>query len=221
MIVQNKISGVKDYEKNQVIFDKFNYARYVYFIISGSVEVFFTYDNGSKKSHGIFMENDILGEFELYNDNAIYVLKAKALKETKVIRILKKDFEQLLEQIPKLYKPFIILLLKKVQKNLYDVHTHANPSRKKDDIKVARVLVKLTKEKGKKDKNGWYIFYSVSLKDISDYCSIQLSQTSRVVSTLKKKGIVQTINENGNKVTAIKVNLNELIELYNINSNYI
>ncbi|MCG7335264.1 Crp/Fnr family transcriptional regulator [Sporosarcina sp. ACRSM] len=86
----------------------------VYIVLEGRVRLYLINEEGKEKTIAIIGENGLLGEYKMQNRNA-YVTSTVTVSETKLLKVKKNHFEDLLLQHRQLAKQRIEMLSMKVE----------------------------------------------------------------------------------------------------------
>jgi CRP-like cAMP-binding protein len=92
---RDKIMEKKTYRKGQVIFRKGDSAEGLYILSAGEVGLYFP-TNETKLPDIILKENEIFGEMGVI-DNELRMATAKALSESTLVYLTRKEFEKKLD----------------------------------------------------------------------------------------------------------------------------
>src|SRR5690606_25937368 len=103
----------KEFSKDEIIFYESDLANYYYQIISGSIKMFNTNDEGRELTQGYCPKGQRFGQPPLFIA-ARYPASAQAFQDTEVIRIPKDKFLTLLAEHPKIQKDFIELMARRI-----------------------------------------------------------------------------------------------------------
>lgn len=177
------ISLERNYKKNMIVFMEGEPGDAFYYIKSGKVKVFRTYEDGREHIVHIFGEGDVFGEATLFN-NIAYPASA-AIYEDAVIGIIKnRDLETLVKNNSELSLKIIKILAKKLlfaQQKIKDLTFNDVFAR------TASQILKLAEEYGRKTDKGLMIDMEFSRQELADMVGTTRETVSRVISKFKKE----------------------------------
>src|SRR5690606_38371696 len=110
----------KEYEKGEIIFSEGEKALHYFQIISGSVKMFNTNDDGKEFTQGYFSNGQSFGEPSLFIDEK-YPASAMAFPTTEIIKPSRDKVLNVLDDFPAIQKEFLSLMAKRI-------HTKATAS---------------------------------------------------------------------------------------------
>ena len=134
--------NINRYKKKQVIYSEGNHPNCLYYVIKGKVKVSISNDDGKELVTELFCPGDFLGYVALLEET-VYRDNAKALEETELAVIPKKDFEELINNNKEVTHKFIRLLAKNISEKEKQLLGIAYNSLRK---KVAEALLLLLKK---------------------------------------------------------------------------
>ncbi|QYS86174.1 Crp/Fnr family transcriptional regulator [Flavobacterium oreochromis] len=103
----------KTFKKNEVIFNEGESALFFYFIINGSVRMFNRNEEGKEFVQGYFLSGQSFGEPPLFIEEN-YPTTAACIKDSILLKLSKKNFFRMLEDMPELQILFIKILSKRI-----------------------------------------------------------------------------------------------------------
>jgi len=190
------ISMERRYKKNMIIFMEGEPGEAFYYIKSGKVKVFRTYDDGREHIIHIFGEGDVFGEATLFN--SIPYPASASVYEDAVIGVIKNaDLEKLVKQNSELALKIIKLLVGKLvlsQQKIKDLTFSDVFSR------TASQILKLARDYGKKTDRGVVIDIQLSRQELADMVGTSRETISRVISKFKKE---KSITEEEDKIIVL------------------
>lgn len=176
------ISIERSYKKNMVVFMEGEPGEAFYYIKSGKVKVYRTYEDGKEHIIHIFGEGDVFGEATLFN-NVPYPASA-SVYENAVIGVIKnKDLEALIGEAPDLALNMIRILARKLvfaQQKIRGLAFNDVFSR------TAAQIFKLSEDYGVKTEKGIKIGIQLSRQELADMVGTTRETISRTISRFKK-----------------------------------
>ena len=186
------ISIERNYKKNMLIFMEEDPGEAFYYIKSGKVKIFRTYEDGREHIIHIFGEGEVFGEATLFN-NMNYPASALVYEDA-IIGIIKNgDLENLVKENSELSLKLIKLFAKKLilaQEKIKDLTFNDVFSR------TASQLLKLAKEYGIKTEKGTTIKIQLSRQELAEMVGTTRETVSRVISKFKKEKSITEIKDN-------------------------
>ena len=169
------------FKKKKTIYCKGNSSNFIFYIMSGAVKTFNTHEEGKELISGIFKKHDFFG-FTSLTKNTPYNENAVAIKESKLIKISKKEIYNLVKQNPQIAINFIDILTSNMnilKENM--VHLAYDSVRKKTAESIL-----LMKHKSKKN------IVEISRYDLASLVGIAKETLTRTLTELKEEGIIET-----------------------------
>jgi CRP/FNR family transcriptional regulator len=178
----------KKHEKNEIVFNENDLAKYYFQVISGSVRMFNATEDGKQFTQGIFYRNESFGEPPLFIDE-IYPSSAITAQESIIIRINKEKFFKILDEHSELKDYFLKLLANRI-------FNKANTSKEIINQKPAfRIIAFLNHFKDKNlivDKKRLLVPFT--RQEIADFTGLRVETVIREVKkleTMKKLEIIE------------------------------
>lgn len=192
------ISIERNYKKSMLVFMEGEPGDAFYYIKSGKVKIFRTYEDGKEHTIHILGEGDVFGEATLFSDMA-YPASA-AVYEDAVIGIIKNsDMESLIKENSEMSLKLIKILSRKLffaQQKIRDLAFNDVFAR------TAAQLLKLAGDYGKKVEHGIFIDIELSRQDLADMVGTTRETISRAISKFKKE---KSISEEGDNIVIINL----------------
>jgi CRP/FNR family cyclic AMP-dependent transcriptional regulator len=185
------ISIERMYKKNLIIFMEGDPGDAFYYIKSGKVKVFRTYEDGREHIIHIFGEGEVFGEATLFN-NIPYPASASVYEDAVIGVIKNETLEKLLKRNSELALKIIKLLARKLvlcQNKIKDLTFNDVFSR------TASQLLKLAKEHGRNEDGGIVIEMQFSRQELADMVGTTRETISRVISKFKKEKSITEKND--------------------------
>ena len=190
----NKIASIaieRNYKKNMVVFMEGEPGEAFYYIKSGKVKVFTTYEDGHEHILYIFGEGDVFGEATLFN-NIPYPASAVVYEDAVIGIIKNRDLERLVKENSELSLKIIKILVSKLvfaQQKIRELTFNDVFSR------TASQLIKLSKDYGNKKDIGLEIGIQLSRQELADMIGSTRETVSRVISRFKKEKAITEKND--------------------------
>lgn len=97
----------KQYRKNETVFTEGEKVRYVYFVLSGLLRLFYTDKNGKEHIVSFAMEDWWETDFQAYYTEGAASFTLECLEDTEVLCLLLSDFEKLCNSLQKMERFFL------------------------------------------------------------------------------------------------------------------
>ncbi|WP_026882410.1 Crp/Fnr family transcriptional regulator [Clostridium akagii] len=194
-----KLQNIKNYKKGIIIFHEGDAGDAFFFVKTGKVKIFKTSFDGRDITLNILGEGSIFAEVTLFND-IDYPATVEVLEDSEIGVILNKDIEKLILQNNEL----ALEIIKILNKRLFRSQTAVKDMAFSDTyIRITKTLIDLCKRHGTTTENGIEIDASITRQDIANMVGTSRETVSRVVSALKKEGLILT---NSKKIIIIDIN---------------
>lgn len=181
-----KISIERNYKKNMIIFMEGEPGEAFYYIRSGKVKVFRTYEDGKEHIIHIFGAGDVFGEATLFS-NIPYPACALVYEDSVIGIIKNSDLENLIRCNSELALKIIKILAGKL---VFTQHKIKDLAFNDVFARTAAQLLKLAKDYGVKVENGIAIDIQVSRQDLADMTGTSRETISRAISKFKKENSI-------------------------------
>ncbi|MFZ5986529.1 MAG: Crp/Fnr family transcriptional regulator [Bacillota bacterium] len=190
------ISIERNYKKNMIVFMEGEPGEAFYYIKSGKVKVYRTYEDGKEHIIHIFGPGDVFGEVTLFN-NIPYPASASVYEDAVIGIIRNIELENLVKQNSELSLKIIKILARKLifaQQKIKDLAFNDVFSR------TASQIIKLSKEYGRKTEKGILVDIGLSRQELAEMIGATRETVSRAVSKFKKE---KSITETKDKIIII------------------
>lgn len=185
------VSMERRYRKNMIVFMEGEPGDAFYYVKSGKVKIFRTYEDGREHIIHIMGEGDVFGEATLFN--SINYPASASTYEDSVIGIIKNsELEKLVAQSPGLSLKIIKLLAAKLvlaQKKIKDLTFNDVFSR------TASLLLKLAEDHGTHSDKGIVIDMPLSRQELADMAGTTRETVSRVLSKFRKEKSITELSD--------------------------
>ncbi|MCX7921130.1 MAG: Crp/Fnr family transcriptional regulator [Clostridia bacterium] len=192
----DKISIERNYKKNMIIFMEGEPGEAFYYIKSGKIKVFRTYEDGKEHIIHIFGEGDVFGEATLFS-NIPYPASASVYEDAVVGMIKNSELENLVKNNSELALKIIKVLARRLvfaQNKIRDLAFNDVFAR------TAAQIMKLAKDYGRKTDKGITIEIELSRQELADMVGTTRETVSRAISKFKKE---KSITEEKDKIVIL------------------
>jgi CRP/FNR family transcriptional regulator len=198
----SKISTSVALEPDNVVFYEGDDSNYLFNVVSGAVRLSKLLPDGRRQITGFLFPGDFLG----LSVADQYAYTAEALTETSLCRFNRNSLTKMVDAFPKLEHR----LLQLASNELAQAQDHIMVlGRKTATERIATLLSKLAHRIGQKTEAGWQLEVPMSRMDIADYTGLTIETVSRLLTKLRKKGVIDTPQSRSFHIP----NLEELIGL--------
>ncbi len=192
----SQISSERRYRKNASIFMEGEPGAAFYYVKSGKVKIYRTYEDGREHIVHILGEGEVFGEATLFSGIA-YPASASVYEDSVIGSISNSDLEKLISQSPGLSLKIIKLLTSKLlqaQHKIKDLTFNDVFSR------TAAQLMKLAEDHGKPTDRGIMISIPLSRQELADMAGTTRETISRVLSKFRKE---KSITEQDDRIVIL------------------
>lgn len=179
----SNITIERNYKKNMIVFMEGEPGDAFYYIKSGKVKIFRTYEDGKEHIINIFSDGDVFGEATLFN-NISYPASASIYEDSVIGIIRNSDLEALIQKNTELSLKIIKVLAKKLvfaQQKIKDLAFNDVFAR------TASQILKLAIDYGRKADRGVIIDIELSRQELADMVGTSRETVSRAISKFKKE----------------------------------
>lgn len=173
----------KEYEKGEILFYEGDQALYYYQVISGSVKMFNTNDDGKEFTQGYFSDGQSFGEPPLFIDEK-YPASAMAFQQSEVVKLSRDKFLTILDEFPHIQKHFLELMAKRIYNKATASKDIIN---QKPEFRIQAFL-----DNCKKSEEKEHIPFT--RQEIANFTGLRVETVIRTLSKMNKKKIVEIIN---------------------------
>lgn len=196
------ISSEHAFKKNFVIFLEDDPGEAFYYVKSGKVKIFRSYEDGKEHIVHILDKGDIFGEATLFTGIS-YPASASVYEDAILVTIKNKDLEKLLSESPELSLRLVRLLASKLAEaqqkirelTFNDVYT-----------RTASMLLKLAANHGRDTGSSTVIELKLSRQELAEMAGTVRETMSRVISRFKKD---RAIAERDDKIVILNKSMLE------------
>jgi CRP-like cAMP-binding protein len=186
------------FKRGSFIFECGDPADFMYIVQEGSIKLHTTSPSGKNVTFSIAIVGDTLNASAL--STGAYFLSAQALTDVAVLRIGRKEFFGFVARFPNLALEIINVLawrLKAEYERMVDIQ------KEEVDRRVSQSLLALARKFG--------TTFHLKREELAEYAGTTTETTIRVLSRLKKKGIVSCSSHRGEIVISDLAKLESLV----------
>lgn len=182
-----KITKLRRYRKNMVIFVEGEYGDELYFVKSGRVKISKLHEDGSEKILHFLSPGDIFAEVLLFGGGE-YPATAETMEDSEIGIIENKDLEELLEENAHMS----VKILKIMAVRLREAQYHIRDLALRDTYgRLASMLINLGREHGKECNKGTSIALNLSQQQIANMIGSSRETVARILNSWKKDKIIE------------------------------
>lgn len=178
----------ESFDREQYIFIDQDEATHLYLVEEGVVEANIVHGDGKLYILDFLYPGQVFGEGALYEEGA-YSYSAVAREDSKVWRVSWDDLQWLASRDSLFALHLIRLVVRKLDRSVYKERCIAG---EKVERRIACVLLKMVNERGISDKCGLVLDTPLTNRDIAGLVGSTEETVSRIMSRLKKEGIMAT-----------------------------
>ena len=167
---------VKQYSKNEIIFQEASTPRFYHQIKAGNVKMYNMNEESREFTQGVFMDGDSFGEPPLFI-NECYPATAVAITDSTIFKLSKDTFFKILAEYPGIHQSFTVLFAKRVFNKSNQLRDFINHTPEE------RLLSFLDTFKKKMGHNGEKVQITFTRQEIANFTGLRVET---VIRTLKK-----------------------------------
>lgn len=187
----------QDYKKGQRIFEEGEKSDKMFIVGAGRVKVVKEFPNGKSAIIGIFEEGGAIAEIAVI-DKKPYPVSAVALEDSVAGAIPADVFVRFLKENPDALVAMIVGLGAKLRDMVGNIGSLAVQSVEK---RLARFLVKLSRQIGIKEKEGTLLNLPMTRQDLAEIIGTSFEVVERSLKKMREKGIIKV---EGKKIVILK-----------------
>jgi len=178
------------FDKGEYIFMEGDPAEWLYIVKSGEVRIMKHSASGKDIILDLSSPCEIFGGVAVF-DRKPYPASAQAMEpQTTVLKLPRNWLSTLIDRYPAMASEAVIYLGSKLR----DAHTMMkNLAVEKVERRIASILLKLAEKGGEKDEKGITLTMHLTRQDIAEMAGTTVETTIRVMSRLRKEGILKSI----------------------------
>jgi CRP-like cAMP-binding protein len=174
-----------NFKKKEVVYHEQDTALQLYYLESGKVKTFRSHDDGKEYITSVYSDGDFFGVKALFEDSA-YTESAITLEESKVKKIPKEDFLDLVYKNRDISTQFIKMLSKNIEENEKKLISLAYDTVRK---RTAQVLVELG-DKHSAEKKG-PVEIKMTREDLASLAGTAIETVIRCLRDLKNENLIE------------------------------
>ena len=182
------VSRVREYARNDVVFDEGAMPEFFYTIAAGRVKICKSTPAGKDVILEVFGVGDPFGAVAVYEGRR-FPASAVALEDTLCVLVPREAFFTLLEQHPSLVRG---LLLGLTHRLIELTNRMAELTGGRVEPRLARLFLKLADDSGRPHPDGVFIPLPLSRQEIADLIGTTIETTIRIMSRWSKQHVVRT-----------------------------
>jgi CRP/FNR family transcriptional regulator/CRP/FNR family cyclic AMP-dependent transcriptional regulator len=175
------------YPKDAVIFFENEEGDYFFMILEGRIKVTILGDDGREVILSMLGQGDFFGEMALL-DNEPRSATAIAVEESELLSLHRNDFQAVLSDNRSIMGALIRILTARLRRANHQISTLALL-----DVygRVARVIVDMAREEGKRLKDGRIAFRRATHQEIANRIGTTRETVTRMLKDLERQGLIQ------------------------------
>lgn len=177
------------YKKGEFLFRKNDYAHYYFQVLEGAIKMNNYSGNGREFIQGIFKEGKSFGEPPLFIDKK-YPSNAQALKDSKVLKLSKHNFLELIDNNKKGIEVLRIFAKRLYYKAIIAVEM----SSEKAEHRILRLLDYFKEDADSTIKDKGLYKFNFTRQEIANLTGLRTETVIRAVKVLKTRGDIQVID---------------------------
>ncbi|HEY7412193.1 MAG TPA: Crp/Fnr family transcriptional regulator [Vicinamibacteria bacterium] len=175
------------YPKDAVIFFENEEGDFFFMILEGRIKVTILGDDGREVILSMLGQGDFFGEMALL-DNEPRSATAIAVEESELLSLHRNDFQAVLSDNRSIMGALIRILTARLRRANHQISTLALL-----DVygRVARVIVDMAREEGKRLKDGRIAFRRATHQEIANRIGTTRETVTRMLKDLERQGLIQ------------------------------
>ena len=187
--LQSLISATtrRKFPKDGVVFFEHDLGDALFMIVSGRVKVTILSDDGREIILAVLSDDEFFGEMSLL-DNEPRSATAIAMQDTEMVVLHQRDFLSIVEKRPRVAINLLAVLssrLRKANQQIGNLALHDVYGR------VARILLEMASETGKRREDGRVAFRRPTHQEIANMIGATRETVSRMISDLHRQGFIE------------------------------
>ncbi len=188
-LLQTNNASVQEIKKGEILFNKGEHAHFYYQVKSGEIKMNNYNADGKEFIQSIFYEGQSFGEPPLFAD-IVYPAGAEAIVDSKVYKLPKADFHQLLKENPNVHFKITEVLSLRLYYKAIIASTMSSEEPERRIIKLFDYLKRYVHQIDEDEK------FEVDLKrqQIADLTGLRVETVIRACKSLEEKSAIQIKN---------------------------
>jgi CRP/FNR family transcriptional regulator, cyclic AMP receptor protein len=175
------------YPKDTVVFFENEEGDFFFMIVEGRIKVTILGDDGREIILSVLGPGDFFGEMALL-DNEPRSATAIAAEETELLCLHRNDLQTVLTDNKAILTSFIKVLTSRLRKANHQISTLALL-----DVygRVARVIMEMAKEEGRRLKDGRIAFRRATHQEIANRIGTTRETVTRMLKEIERQGLIE------------------------------
>jgi len=181
-----KLASRKRYPKDTVVFFENEEGDFFFTITEGRIKVTILGDDGREVILSVLGPGDFFGEMALL-DNEPRSATAIAVEESELLSLHRSDFQSVLNDNKSITSALIRVLSARLRRANHQISTLALL-----DVygRVARVIVDMAREEGKRLRDGRIAFRRATHQEIANRIGTTRETVTRMLKDLERQGLI-------------------------------
>lgn len=181
-----RLTRRRRFKKDDVIFHEKEVGDSLFVILHGRVKIAIFGDDGKEVTLSVLSEGDFFGEMALL-DQEPRSATVIAEEECELLSLQRDDFTRALEQDPGMGTSLIQVLASRLRKANHQISTLALL-----DVygRVARVIVDMAREEGRRLRDGRIAFRRATHQEIANRIGTTRETVTRMLKDLERQGLI-------------------------------
>jgi len=181
-----KLASRKRYPKDTVVFFENEEGDFFFTILEGRIKVTILGDDGREVILSVLGPGDFFGEMALL-DNEPRSATAIAVEESELLSLHRNDFQTVLNDNKSITSALIRVLSARLRRANHQISTLALL-----DVygRVARVIVDMAREEGKRLRDGRIAFRRATHQEIANRIGTTRETVTRMLKDLERQGLI-------------------------------
>lgn len=177
-----------NFEKDTIIYREGNHSNYIYLITNGAVKCYQIDEQGKELITALYREDDLFG-YTSFTSNQPHKETATSIENTEVVGVSTIEFNQILNDNPKVTLELIQLLSDNllVLKNQLLEMAYGSVNKK-----TATTILKFAEKINRKPEDP----INISRNDLASVAGIATETLIRTLTNFKKQGLIKTDGRN-------------------------
>ena len=181
-----KVANRRRYPKDSVVFFENEQGDFFFMILEGRIKVTILGDDGREVILSLLGSGDFFGEMALL-DNEPRSATAIAVEDTELLSLHRNDFQSVLTDNRSITVGLIKVLTARLRRANHQISTLALL-----DVygRVARVIVDMAREEGRRLKDGRIAFRRATHQEIANRIGTTRETVTRMLKDLERQGLI-------------------------------
>ncbi len=181
-----KVANRRRYPKDSVVFFENEQGDFFFMILEGRIKVTILGDDGREVILSLLGSGDFFGEMALL-DNEPRSATAIAVEDTELLSLHRNDFQAVLSDNRSITVGLIKVLTSRLRRANHQISTLALL-----DVygRVARVIVDMAREEGRRLKDGRIAFRRATHQEIANRIGTTRETVTRMLKDLERQGLI-------------------------------